>query len=167
MNIRHCRNRWIAIFFFFFFQPFLTETRSFHKIVHWNFSLWLRFYLIISLIQIPLFLAGLWHHLSVIKILKVFQNPLVIYSNLFCLNTLHPYIINSAKNIIKCQLSNKFQRVLFFFELSILPTRWQLIRPTWPRSCCLCVNFRTKEKGLILKPAHFCQNIWLSKFRKI
>ena len=28
-----------------------------------------------------------------------------------------------------------------------------------PRSCCLCVNFRTKEKGLILKLAHFCRAV--------
>ena len=57
----------------------------------------------------------------------------------------------------------------FFFSLKyfFLPTKQQLIRPTWPRSCCLCVNYKTKERGLILKSAHFCQNIWLSKFRKV
>ena len=113
MNIRHCRS-WIAIFFFFYL--FLTETRSFHNSP-------LKFFTMTMVLLDNISNSNTFVSCRLVKILKVFQNPLVIYSNLFCLNTLHLNIINSAKNIIKCQLSNKFQRFLFFFELFFLPTR--------------------------------------------
>ena len=96
MNIRHCRNRWIAIFFFFF-SFFITETRNFSqngglKIFTDYGSNWYLSFKYLCFLQVS---DKHTIPLSAIKILiysKEFLNPLIIYSNLFCLNTPHRYM---------------------------------------------------------------------------
>ena len=58
--------------------------------------------------------------LSAIKILipnssdNLFQSILFKHTKLHFIGTCYNVLINRAKGIIKCQLSNRFQRVLFF-----------------------------------------------------
>ena len=166
MNIGHCWNRWIPIFL-------QLNHEVIYKMVDWNFPMTA---VLIDYVHLNTFVSRrlvtsvLHSPLLVFNVLifgKVFQNLLIIYPNLFCLNSLSNtllvhVLINRVKSTIRCWLSNRFQRASFDHLKFVLPTNDNVTQVV----LYMC-EIQDKGKGHYTEIRPFCQNIWLSKFRKV
>ena len=114
------------LFFSFFFTFFVTETRSFSQNGPLKFFT-ITTVLIDNISYSNTFVSCRLHPLSVIKILKVFGNLLIVYSNLFCLNT-HTTTTTSVHVLItEPKISSNVNYQInfkgFFFSLNFFSCR--------------------------------------------